>query len=114
MANKTTNFGRLDDSGYISVFTAITTLALASAVGIVVLISTAVIHGHQAQVAADLVATTAAYEYFFGDNACLLAREVAEINHAELQDCVVDTDTGDVQVAVAVGKRVQKARAGPL
>ncbi|GAB3944514.1 Rv3654c family TadE-like protein [Corynebacterium tapiri] len=86
--------------------------ALAALTGLVAGIATLRLDTHQARLAADLTAVAAAERHVRGEDGCSTAVRVAELNHARLEECVIQER--DVQVTVAVRASQVSARAGPL
>jgi secretion/DNA translocation related TadE-like protein len=57
---------------------------------------------HRARAAADLAALAGADAYAAGTDACSSATQVADVNHATLTDCSVETNSIDFIVKVSV------------
>lgn len=100
------------DRGYATVLSAgiiaaVVALALvvASAVG-------RVADSHRAQVAADLAAVAGATALHTGGDACVTAKETAQLNGGDMNDCRITG--GDVTVAAAVRRAEAVAKAGPI
>lgn len=69
---------------------------------------------HQAAVAADVTALAAAMAAESGMSPCHRAQEIADVNDAQLRQCVSGIDgTEDVQVTVVKRGKEAIARAGP-
>lgn len=99
------------DGGYATVVTAGIIAAVTSLLLAVAAVGSAVAARHTAQVAADLAAVAGAWEVAKGRDACSKAEEVAALNNARLDSCVVDDR--DVEVTANLRSRSAIARAGP-
>ena len=100
------------DDGYATVVTAGIIAAVASLLLAVAAVGSAVAARHAAQVAADLASVAGAWEVAKGRDACSKAEEVAVLNSARLDSCVVDGR--DVEVTAVQRGRRAIARAGPV
>ena len=92
-------------------------LMVGAALGVV---GALVVDHRRAQAAADLAALAGAVSTARGDSGCAAAGEVAQLNDAELLDCVIDGATVTVRVEVSgphwLGQQADlqaSARAGP-
>jgi secretion/DNA translocation related TadE-like protein len=99
------------EDGYATVVTAGIIAAVTSLLLAVAAVGSAVAARHTAQVAADLAAVAGAWEVAKGRDACSKAEEVAALNNARLDSCVVDDR--DVEVTANLRSRSAIARAGP-
>lgn len=86
--------------------------ALALVLGVLLLAASAVIHAHQAQVAADMAAVAGAQAEADGHFGCPAAIKVLKAHQAHVLAC--DSRGGDVQIKAKVGGQVATARAGPI
>ena len=100
------------DGGYATVVTAGIITAVTSLLLAVAAVGSAVVARHTAQVAADLAAVAGAWEVDKGRDACSKAEDIAAVNSARLDSCVVDGR--DVEVTAMVRSRSAIARAGPI
>lgn len=103
-----------DDAGNATIVTAGLSVALASLLLVTVHAYTQLRDQQVARTAADMAAVAGAWAHAWGEPACGTARELARANGAELTDCRIDKEAGDVTVTVGVGKREGAARAGPI
>ena len=103
-----------DDSGSATIVTVGFSVALASLLLVMVHAYAQVRDQQLARTAADLAAVAGARANSWGEPACVAAREFTEANGAELVDCRLDKESGDVTVTAGVGQREGVARAGPI
>lgn len=100
------------EQGYATIAAVGIIAAVCALLLVVIAIAGAVVARHQAQVAADMSAVSAAGALALGQEACSVATQVARDNSAELSHCAVEG--GDVLVTADVRGRQARARAGPL
>lgn len=101
-----------DDAGNATVVAAGIIASLAALCFLLAAVGGALLNAHQARLAADLAAVAGAVAHNYGDDGCAAARQVAELNRAELVACHPE-DMDIVLTARVKGKEVT-ARAGPL
>ncbi|AZA12275.1 Rv3654c family TadE-like protein [Corynebacterium gerontici] len=102
----------IDEQGNATILAAGIAAALALVLGVLLLAASAVIHTHQAQVAADMAAVAGAYAEAEGRFGCPVATQVLEANQAQMLTC--DSEGGDVQIQANIGGQVAAARAGQI